>query len=124
MVSICAWVSERLFENCWIPTVLSMCHGGIWRVTTRSLMAFAQGRVSWYVTSDIGAAVPLRWHSSHLACRIGATSLANVTGLVSTFAAMAEAVSVSARMLAPMVWLPPMMNRSFPLPMASVAGSG
>ena len=38
-----------------LPTLGSMCHGGIWRVATRSLMDRAQGRASWKVTSDIGA---------------------------------------------------------------------
>ena len=32
-----------------------MCHGGICRVATRSLMERAHGRTSWYVMSDIGA---------------------------------------------------------------------
>jgi len=32
-----------------------MCHGGIWRVSTRFLIDRAHGRVSSYVMSDIGA---------------------------------------------------------------------
>src|SRR5579859_3041373 len=58
-----------------------MCHGGICRVITRWRMAFAQGRVSSYVTSDMGASEPLRWHSWHRSWKIGAISLANVTAL-------------------------------------------
>jgi hypothetical protein len=38
-----------------MPTVLSMCHGGICREATRSLIDRAQGRASSKVTSDIGA---------------------------------------------------------------------
>jgi hypothetical protein len=54
-VSISASLSERSFLKCWMPTVLSMCHGGIWRATTRDLMERAHGRVSSNVMSDIGA---------------------------------------------------------------------
>jgi hypothetical protein len=32
-----------------------MCHGGIWRLLTRSFMERAHGRASWNVISDIGA---------------------------------------------------------------------
>ena len=46
MVSISAPVSERSFSKSWIPTDLSMCHGGIWRVSTRVLIDRAQGRDS------------------------------------------------------------------------------
>src|ERR1700683_2911755 len=61
------WLSLReiSFWKSWIPTVLSKCHGGIWRVSTLSLMALAHGRVSSYVTSDIGAISPLRWQFWH-----------------------------------------------------------
>ena len=38
MVSICSSVSERSFLKCWMPTVLSMCHGGICRAATRALI--------------------------------------------------------------------------------------
>src|SRR5262245_38222513 len=58
-----------------MPTVLSICHGGIWRVITRSRIAFAQGRTSSYVTSDIGAMESGLWHAWHFSCRIGAMSL-------------------------------------------------
>src|SRR5580704_4378016 len=64
-----------------MTTVLSMCQGGIWRVTTRSLMALAQGLDSSYVTSDIGAIESLRWQFWHFSWKIGAMSLVNVTGL-------------------------------------------
>src|SRR5579883_1013055 len=59
MTSICSCESDMSFLNFLTPTVGSICQGGIWRVTTRSRMALAQGRVSSYVTSDIGAIDPL-----------------------------------------------------------------
>src|SRR5689334_23012054 len=55
IVSICSSLSDMSFLNFCTPTVLSMCHGGIWRVATRSLIERAHGRASWYVMSDIGA---------------------------------------------------------------------
>ena len=55
MVSTCWSVSDMSFLNFCTPTLLSMCHGGIWRVATRSLIERAQGRASWKVMSDIGA---------------------------------------------------------------------
>ena len=57
-VAIC-W-SERLrsFLNCWMPTVLSMCHGGMVRAATFVLMRRAYLRASSYVMSDIGAIEP------------------------------------------------------------------
>src|SRR5215472_4152598 len=69
------------FLNFCTPTVGSICQGGICRVITRCLIAFAHGRLSSYVTSDIGAIDPEWWHSWHFSCKIGATSLANVTAL-------------------------------------------
>ena len=76
MVSICSSVSEGSFLKCWMPTVRSRCQGGMVRVSTRCLMAFAQGRASSNVTKDMGAIAPARWHSWQWSCRIGATSLA------------------------------------------------
>ena len=67
MVSSCSSVRDRLYLKSWMPTVLSMCQGGICRVDTRSLIDRAQGRDSWKVPSDIGAIEPGRWHASHLA---------------------------------------------------------
>src|SRR5213594_2291900 len=78
MVSICASDKDRSFLNFWMPTVLSICHGGIWRVITRSRIAFAQGRTSSYVTSDIGAIESALWHAWHFSCNIGAMSLVKV----------------------------------------------
>ncbi len=43
-VSISASVSERSFAKSWMPSVLSMCHGGICRVCTRVLIERAHGR--------------------------------------------------------------------------------
>ena len=45
-VSICSSVSDRSFSKCWIPTVRSICHGGICLATTRALIARAHGRDS------------------------------------------------------------------------------
>src|SRR3989442_13509131 len=78
IVSICASGSERSFLNFWMPTVLSICHGGIWRVITRSRIALAQGRTSSYVTSDIGAIESGLWHDWHFSCNMGAMSLVKV----------------------------------------------
>ncbi len=55
MVSISLSESDRSFWNSWMPTVLSMCHGGIWRACTRFLIDRAHGRDSSKLTSDIGA---------------------------------------------------------------------
>jgi hypothetical protein len=63
-----------------MPTVLSMCHGGICRDATRVLIDRAHGRASSNVMSDIGAIEFGRWQASHLAWKIGATSLVKVTG--------------------------------------------
>ena len=90
-VSISAAVSDRSFLNAWIPTVRSTCHGGICRVDTRSRIDRAQGRASRQVTSDIGAMDPGRWHASHLAWKIGATSLVNVGAASSAAAPVADA---------------------------------
>jgi hypothetical protein len=54
-VSICSSLNERSFLKVWMPTVRSMCHGGICRVSTRWAMARAHGRASSYEMSDIGA---------------------------------------------------------------------
>src|SRR5471030_1606352 len=70
-----------------MPTVLSMCHGGICRAPTRDAIAFAHGRASSYVISDIGAMLSTRWHNSHFCWKIGATSLVNVTVLAASAAA-------------------------------------
>src|SRR3989442_202137 len=59
MVSIWSCVRDMSFLNFCTPTVGSICHGGIWRVMTRSRMALAHGRVSSYLTSDMGAIEPV-----------------------------------------------------------------
>ena len=46
IVSICSSLSDRSFLNSRIPTVRSMCHGGIVRSVTRRLIALAHGCVS------------------------------------------------------------------------------
>ena len=80
MVAICSSVSDMSFLNFCTPTLRSMCQGGIWRDATRALIDRAHGRESLKVTSDIGAIEPGSWHDWHLAWKIGATSLENVTG--------------------------------------------
>src|SRR5260221_3338069 len=72
-----------------MPTVLSMCHGGIWRPPTRCAIDFTHGRASSYVCSDMGAMLAGRWQASHFAWKIGAMSLVNV-GVFAASAARAE----------------------------------
>src|SRR6516162_129809 len=67
MVSICSSLKDRSFLNCWMPMVLSMCHGGICRELTRCAIERTHGRASPYVRSDIGAMLSGRWHDSHFA---------------------------------------------------------
>src|SRR5215467_6033926 len=64
-----------------MPTVRSICQGGICRRTTFSLIERAQGRASLYVSNDIGAIDAGRWQFWHDRSRIGTTSLLNVTAL-------------------------------------------
>ena len=78
MVAICSSLKEMSLTNSWMPTVLSICHGGISRATTLLLIDRAHGRTSSYVTSGIGAIWPTRWQPSHFCCRIGAMSRVNV----------------------------------------------
>src|SRR5471030_1283605 len=73
-----------------MPTVLSMCHGGICRAPTREAIALAHGRASSYVISDIGAMLSGRWHPSHFCWKMGATSFVNVT----VFAVSAAAAGI------------------------------
>ena len=61
-----------------MPTLRSICHGGIWRSPTRALIDFAHGRASAKVMSDIGAIESGRWHASHFSWKIGAMSFVNV----------------------------------------------
>src|SRR4029453_4815915 len=77
MIAI-SW-SGRLGALAKLPTVRSAGQGGMRRVTTRSLIARANGRASWYVRGGIGATSPGRWHPTHFSCRIGATSRVKVT---------------------------------------------
>src|SRR5687767_7749460 len=79
MVEMSASVSERSLLKCCTPMFLSMNHGGISRATTFCLIDLAHGRVCSYVTSDIGAMLPGRWHTWQLFWRMGATSLVKVT---------------------------------------------
>src|SRR5204863_8492540 len=77
MVSISPCDRRGSFLN--VPCAGSAPHGGIARETTRCLMDRAHGLASSNVTSDIGANIVGRWHSTQLLYRIGATSLVNVT---------------------------------------------
>src|SRR3954464_2587141 len=95
MVSSCSSLSERSFLNFWMPTVRSICHGGIWPSATRALIERAHGRASAKVISDIGAIESGRWQASHLSWKIGAMSLVNV-GVFGVSAAPAAAGSISA----------------------------
>src|SRR4051812_46258497 len=79
-----------------MPTVLSMCQGGIWCVSTRFLMADAYGRDCSHVTSDIGAIESGRWQASHLAWKIGAMSFVNVGVVVGSAALAADAERTTA----------------------------
>src|SRR4051794_36657019 len=101
MVATCSSLSERSFLKCWMPTDLSMFHGGIWCDSTRVLIERAQGRDSSNVTRDIGAIDSGRWQASHFSWKIGAMSLVKV-GLAGTAAdetagASAPAAKVKAR---------------------------
>src|SRR5438876_6623695 len=66
-----------------MPTFFSMNHGGmtfgLFRSAVRTFIDLAQGRTSSYVSKDIGATDPGRWHIWQLRCRMGAMSLAYVT---------------------------------------------
>src|SRR5579862_6749556 len=76
-VAISCWLSERSSAK-W-PYFGSANQGGIFLVTTSSLMALAQGRASVYDIKAKGAISPARWHSWQCCWRIGATSLWKVT---------------------------------------------
>src|ERR1019366_674737 len=78
IVAISASVSEGSFLNLLTPTFLSICQGGMVRLTTLSLMERAHGRASFHVSSDIGAIEPGRWQFSQAFWKIGATSFVNV----------------------------------------------
>src|SRR6476469_7341867 len=94
IVSICSSLSDRSFLNFWMPTVLSMCQGGICRAPTRAAIDLAHGRASSYVISDIGAMLSGRWHDSHCCWKIGATSLVNV-GVFGVSAAVAGSAATT-----------------------------
>src|SRR5262249_14035197 len=79
-----------------MPTVLSMCHGGICRPPTRAAIDLAHGRASSYVTSAIGAIPSARWQDSHFAWKMGATSLVYVTVLVGSAASVTPATNSTA----------------------------
>src|SRR5262249_29455376 len=95
IVSICWSLSDRSFLNFWMPTLRSICHGGIWCSLTLALIDRAHGRVSAKVISDIGAIELGRWHASHLSWKIGATSLVKV-GVLGASAAAAVPATPSA----------------------------
>src|SRR4029434_775082 len=78
IVSISLSESDRSFSNSVMPTVLSMCQGGIAGAATRPLIARAQGLASSTETSDIAAMESGRWQASHLFWKIGAMSLVKV----------------------------------------------
>src|ERR1700682_1868504 len=76
-VLMSAWLSRRSLAK-W-PYCGSANQGGIFWLTTATFIAFAQGRASLYVSSDIGATSPGRWQPWQFFCKIGSTSRLNVT---------------------------------------------
>src|SRR5688572_18801502 len=60
-MSISRALSRRSLEKC--PYAGSANHGGIFLEVTAVLIARAQGRACSYVSSDIGATSPGRWHA-------------------------------------------------------------
>jgi hypothetical protein len=86
MISICSSFNDRSFLKSCIPTVLSICQGGISRLRITFLMDLAQGLTSSNPTRDIGAIELFRWHDSHLFWKIGATSFVKVMGCLSSCA--------------------------------------
>src|SRR5436190_20940028 len=78
IVAISRSESATLFLNLLMPMFGSMCHGGMLRRTTFSLIAFAHGRASSYVTKDMGAIEPGRWQVWQDRWRMGATSFVKV----------------------------------------------
>ena len=93
MVSISLSESERSFSNSVMPTVLSMCQGGICRVETRLRIDLAHGRDSSNETSDIGAIESGRWQASHLFWKIGAISFVKVGDCAAAAAGSARRLS-------------------------------
>src|SRR5665213_1403144 len=77
MTAISSGLNRRSLAKC--PYLGSANHGGIFCAITAALSALAQGRASEYVSSDMGATSPGRWHSWQFFCRTGRTSLLNVT---------------------------------------------
>src|SRR5262245_38300151 len=83
-----------------------MPHGGISRDDTRCLIDLAHGRASSYVKSDMGATEPGRWQFWQERCRMGATSLANVTcpGLAAGCCAPSDALAARAIAAVTNIW--------------------
>src|SRR6478735_966121 len=94
-LAYCSSLSERSFLNFCTPTVLSICHGGMLRASTRDLIERTHGRTSEKVFRDIGAIESGRWQASHFSWKIGAMSLLNV-GLFGTSANAAAGVTSAA----------------------------
>src|SRR6266849_2882435 len=86
--------SDRSFEN--FPYFGSGDHGGILPASTAARIAFAHGRVSSKVRSDMGAISPGRWQPWQRFCKIGSMSLWNVrvTGAAWSTAACEAAASI------------------------------
>jgi hypothetical protein len=118
MVSSCSSVSDRSFLNFWMPTVRSICHGGIWRSATRALIDFAHGRASEKVISDIGAIESGRWHASHFSWKIGAMSFVKVGAFGASAAAAAPGrISATPSVTAPTAKLVTSLILVLPLPL-------
>ena len=70
-VSRCSSESDRSFLNLWMPTVRSMCHGGIWREATLSAMDLAHGRARTIRIRSLPAAVVKTAHGIREGVRDG-----------------------------------------------------
>src|ERR1700721_2896788 len=80
-VRVAISASERWRSLVKCPYLGSANQGGIFLLRTATLMALAQGRVPSYVRNGMGPISPGRWHTWHSRCRMGKTSLLNVTEL-------------------------------------------
>jgi hypothetical protein len=72
--------SDRLGSLEKVPIDGSALQGGIVRLATCRWIDRAQGLALSYVTSDIGAICPGRWHAAQCFWKMGATSRLNVAG--------------------------------------------
>src|SRR4030095_1940314 len=93
IVSMSVCLSDRSLAK--DPCCGSANHGGISRARTLNLIARAHRRACSYVSSDIGAIWPGRWPDWQFFCKIGRTSLVNVTGAPAASCALVVPVAIS-----------------------------